>query len=206
MRVIIIGGASGVGKSSLLQQHSSIPQINTGTLFKERMKLVDRDTVRSTNWSDYEDVVAGDLAKSVVIALKAHRVALIDTHFAAKIKARSYRIGLGAPLLSRIAHEVFAFGDEAKEPIRVAVVLVRCGIHSLLRRRRLDKNRNRELLPSDCYKALLSNDRYFWDYYHGFLRASPLSDYGTKCHVVENEDFQTAQGRLSEVVQGNTSA
>ena len=50
----IIGGASGVGKTSLLKLFSDFRQVNTGDLFKSSMSLLNRDEVRGGDWPEFE--------------------------------------------------------------------------------------------------------------------------------------------------------
>ena len=67
MRLIIIGGASGVGKTSLLEQTvSKALRINTGSILKKHMSLVQRDDIRKSDWSIHEPAMTNDLSQFVV--------------------------------------------------------------------------------------------------------------------------------------------
>src|SRR4051794_18441067 len=84
LQLLIVGGASGVGKTTLLE-YNAVQRFNTGDLFKKHMSLSDRDIVRSGDWSLVEDAVAEELNGLIVQSLSAHGEAIVDTHFAAKI-------------------------------------------------------------------------------------------------------------------------
>ena len=102
LTLAIVGGASGVGKSTLLGALDSTQQSSTGTLFKNRMTLATLDEVRSSHWPDYEEAVTEDLRSEVIETLARAESAVIDTHFAAKTPGGEYRIGLRADLLVQL--------------------------------------------------------------------------------------------------------
>jgi adenylate kinase len=168
----IVGGASGVGKTTLLRGSTSLPIINTGTLFKNAMDIANRDEIRSTDWSCFEEAVSDSLAEWILNALSESSEGLIvDTHFAAKLRGSKYRIGLRSGLLSRIASEVVRFANDKNLHLSFRIILIRCDPHSLLGRRRLDVTRQRELIPSDCYNDLRSNWSKSFDYNSAISRA-----------------------------------
>lgn len=197
MILTIIGGASGVGKTSLLKSLADIRQINTGDLFKRAMILGNRDDIKKGDWSVYEEDVASDMAKITIESIGSGQDIIIDTHFAAKIFGKSYRIGLREEYLRQFGQAILS-----QESIAIRVVLVSTDPYLLLNRRRLDSSRNRELVPSDCYNDLRSNDIYSRRYSHTLrMEAGKVN---LKCdieyHVVDNDDFDFAQKQLTIIL------
>lgn len=204
MILTIVGGASGVGKTSLLKQtDSKAKQINTGTLFKKHMVLNKRDDVRKGDWSAYEPGVMNDLSNFVLISFQRGEDVIIDTHFAAKIYGKNYRIGLKEKYLFDFGMFVFSI---IKTDTLIQVVLITADPHALLNRRRLDKSRDRELVPSDCYNDLRSNDVYSTRYSREISRA--FQKFGStgidniRYHRVENNDFKAALINLKNILGG----
>ncbi|MBU4455392.1 hypothetical protein KJ586_02695 [Patescibacteria group bacterium] len=204
MILTIVGGASGVGKTSLLKQtDSKAKQINTGTLFKKHMVLNKRDDVRKGDWSAYEPGVMNDLSNFVLISFQRGEDVIIDTHFAAKIYGKNYRIGLKEKYLFDFGMFVF---NIIKTDTLIQVVLITADPHALLNRRRLDKSRDRELVLSDCYNDLRSNDVYSTRYSREISRA--FQKFGStgrdniRYHRVENNDFKAALINLKNILGG----
>lgn len=173
-RIAVIGGAAGVGKTSLLACLDSWVQFSTGTLFKKHMSLASRDEIRNGDWSLFEGEVASELRDEVLRTLTqdGQNVA-IDTHFAAKIYGRSYRIGLSEVHLRDFGRAIFQWAAERGSPFRADVILVTTDPVALLQRRRLDRSRSRELLPSDCVLGLRRNDQYAFKYYQELAHSVP---------------------------------
>ena len=204
MILTIVGGASGVGKTSLLKQTDlKAKQINTGTLFKKRMTLDKRDDVRKGDWSIYEPEVMNDLSNFVLESFQRGEDVIIDTHFAAKIYGRNYRIGLKEKFLFDFGMFVFR---EIKADILIQIVLITADPYTLLERRRLDESRDRELIPSDCYNDLRSNDvysiRYSGEIYRAFQKFGSIGRYNIEYHRIENNDFEAALANLKNILGG----
>lgn len=207
IKFLLIGGASGVGKSTILKRIPIENKVNTGTLFKNRMAISSRDEIRSSNWSEFEGEVADDLAQFVIESLSSGKPVVIDTHFAAKLNGRRYRIGLKRNLIFELGRQVFDYALQNKKSLKVFVVLIGCNPHSLLRRRRLDKSRNRELFPSDCFNALRDNRVCSGQYLSELLRArtglSDIDGLSIEYSIVENEDLDKAVSALHAILQIN---
>lgn len=205
--LLIVGGASGVGKTSVLQRLLGVQQISTGTLFKGYMALQSRDAVRTVNWAMCEDAVAKDLVASVVGLLPDHPGAIIDTHFAAKIHDRSYRIGLSKPLIFRLGRELFRAADACGRRAWISVALVAVDSRSLLNRRRGDTTRDREFSPSDCVLSLRANSGCAAEYASEFWRAelAAYDEIGQRVTsaVIENCNLDSAQDALEQIWKRN---
>lgn len=204
MILTIVGGASGVGKTSLLKQaDSKAKQINTGTLFKKHMVLNKRDDVRKGDWSAYEPGVMNDLSNFVLVSFQRGEDVIIDTHFAAKIYGKNYKIGLKEKYLFDFGMFVFSI---IKTDTLIQVVLITADPHALLNRRRLDKSRDRELVPSDCYNDLRSNDvystRYSREISRAFQKFGSIGRDNIRYHRVENNDFKAALTNLKNILGG----
>lgn len=191
-----VGGASGVGKTTVLKGLPSIVQISTGTLFKECMQLDNRDEIRNRDWTDYEDQVSDILIERAVECLGSHRPLVVDTHFAAKLAGRSYRIGLRPELLLSFWRVLFDVAHQAEARIEATIALVYCHPSELLKRRRLDTSRNREIVPSDCIAALSENQISSKDYLQQAFRAeresSNDSQHTIRYLLVENINLEAA--------------
>jgi adenylate kinase len=196
LRLAFIGGASGVGKSTVLGMLPDELKFNTGTLFKEHMALEDRDDVRKKVWSNFEDAVAADLVHIVGQALDRHGVAIVDTHFSAQHHGREYRIGMRQNLIHWIGHELFARAADRGILVSAKVILVKCDVNSLLRRRRLDTARKRPLVPADCFNALRANDTCSHEYFRELVRAAKGSEHTVQYFTVENEDLALSRPAL----------
>lgn len=130
MILTIVGGASGVGKTSLLKQADlKAKRINTGTLFKKYMALNKRDDVRKGDWSIYEPKVMDDLSNFVLEFFQRGENVIIDTHFAAKIYGRNYRIGLKEKYLFNFGMFVFR---KIKTDTLIQVALITADPHAFL--------------------------------------------------------------------------
>ncbi|MBU4332249.1 AAA family ATPase [Patescibacteria group bacterium] len=204
MILTIVGGASGVGKTSLLKQtNSKAKQVNTGTLFKKHMTLEKRDDVRKNDWSVYEKDVINDLSNFVLKSFRHDENIIIDTHFAAKIYGRNYRIGLKEKLLFDFGTLVF---KEIKTNILIQVALITVDPHALLARRRLDESRDRELIPLDCYNDLRSNDvystRYSGEISRAFQKSGHIGENIVKYYRIENNDFKATLTNLKNILGG----
>lgn len=206
MILSIIGGASGVGKTSLLRLFANIKQVNTGDLFKQAMSLESRDEIRSGDWSILEKDVTASMINIVSSALQAGQDLIIDTHFAAKIYNKQYRIGLEEKYLIQFGEKIFKLCSDIDVRIKIGVILISTNPYLLLARRRLDKSRNRELVPSDCYNDLRCNDVYSYRYLSALRRAHKNlgnSDQACKMkyHVIQNEKFDLSQKQLIEIIR-----
>lgn len=207
MILSIIGGAAGVGKTSLLRQFDNIKQINTGDLFKEAMLLENRDEIRNGDWSILEKDVMVSMINVVSDALRSGQDLIIDTHFAAKICNKRYRIGLEEKYLIRFGEMILKSSSDINRRIKISIILISTNPYLLLTRRRLDKSRNRELIPSDCYKDLRCNDIYSHRYLSSLRRSHKnlrINDkmYEIKHHVIQNEVFDLSQKQLIEIIKG----
>lgn len=197
----IIGGASGVGKTSLLKLFADIKQINTGDLFKHAMTLGNRDEIKKGDWSIFEDDVTSDMVNVVSESIRDNQSLIIDTHFSAKIFGTSYRIGLREEYLYKFGQAIFSLNKSA---LSVEIILITANPYLLLTRRRLDKSRNRELVPSDCYNDLRSNDIYSRRYLSALKTAAKKSNqkFRIEYHIIGNEIFNFAQEQLMEIIGG----
>jgi adenylate kinase len=185
----VVGGASGVGKTTLLSAVAWLSRVNTGDLFKKHMAVANRDDIRASNWAAYEEVVADELIEFVSCALNDGRDVVIDTHFAAKLNGSHYRIGLDRKVLFRLAAEILSEAERQSIALDIKVIHIDSDAHQLLKRRRLDVSRNRELTPSDCVRALERNRICAGQYFYEIARAQQA-----------NND----QGHLSMTRIGNT--
>lgn len=201
--LLLVGGASGVGKTTVLDGLKGYPILNTGDLFKESMKVRDRDGIKNSDWTKVEDVVAEKIAVRATDLLLEKRAIIIDTHFAAKVHGKRYRIGLRRDLIYTIVGSVMADCDRKAIRLQTKVVLIFCDPYALLRRRRLDTSRKRELVPAECVIALRENNRCSLFYLHESSRArADLT--GSALHEVsylrlENDDLKKAVNQLKSV-------
>ena len=200
----IIGGASGVGKTSLLKLFSDFRQVNTGDLFKSSMSLLNRDEVRGGDWPEFEIEVTKKLIDIASESIRFDEDMIIDTHFAAKTHSKSYRIGLKEECLYQFGRSVINLiaGSEAI----INVVLITTNPYLLLTRRRLDKYRNRELVPSDCYNDLRSNNAYFHRYSSAFRRAGKEASkdgksFSIEQYVIDNDVLELARQQLNHIIR-----
>lgn len=202
--ICIIGGASGVGKTSLLKPFADIKLVNTGDLFKLSMSLESRDEIRKGDWSVLESGVMAKMIDIVSEAILANTDLIIDTHFAAKIHNRQYRIGLREEYLYQFGKSVFKLSVDKE--IMINIILISTDPYLLLSMRRLDKSRNRELVPSDCYNDLRCNDVYSYRYSSALRRAGKEIGMDKKlCNIeyyaVKNEIFKLAQKQLTDIIR-----
>lgn len=206
MILSIIGGASGVGKTSLLRLFADIKQVNTGDLFKRAMSLENRDEIKSGDWSILEADVTTEMINIVSDAFQAGQDLIIDTHFAAKIYNKQYRIGLEEKYLIQFGKKIFKLCSDINRRIKVDVILISTNPYLLLTRRRLDKSRNRELIPSDCYNDLRCNDVYSYRYLSALRRTRKILEANDrmlemKHHIIQNEVFELSQKQLIEIIR-----
>jgi len=199
----IVGGASGVGKTSLLRSFADIKQINTGDLFKSEMTLGNRDEIKKGNWAVFETSVTTNMIRATIKSIQSRQDLIIDTHFGAKIYNREYRIGLKEEYLYQFGYSVL---DSLVDNIIIKVVLVTTDPFLLLTRRRMDQTRDRELVPSDCYNDLRNNDIYSLRYFSALRRAESnlglsRGSYIIEYHVVENITFDSAQEQMNKVIR-----
>lgn len=202
----IIGGASGVGKTSLLGLFTDIKQVNTGDLFKLSMSLENRDEIKQGNWSILETNVTTRIISITSDAIRNNQDLIIDTHFAAKIHNKQYRIGLKEEYLYQFGKSILKLSTNTNKKVAINVILISTNPHLLLDRRRLDESRNRELVPSDCYNDLRCNDVYVYRYLSALRRAEKKVGinkklYSMECHIVKNEVFALAQKQLSNIIR-----
>ena len=208
--ISIIGGAAGSGKTTLIEKcfdKFKFHQINTGSLFKSHMSLENRDYVRKGDWSVFEKNVTLDIIHLVDSFLQQDKKhIIIDTHFAAKIHGTKYRIGLKDNLIFSIGKVLFAQDYTYDGKLRINVILVTTDPYFLLQRRRLDKSRDRELIPSDCYNALRENEKCSVDYYSELSRAEKecfsKKINRVQYYVVENINFDDALRDLVKILEG----
>lgn len=205
MKLSFIGGASGVGKTSLLKAFSDVKQVNTGDEFKKFMTLSNRDEIRKGDWSIFEPEVTGSVINLISCAIKENKDLIIDTHFAAKIFARRYRIGLKEKYLYQIGQSIFSL--DLRNVSEISIILIATDPLLLLTRRRLDKSRNRELIPSDCFNDLRSNDIYSSRYMAEIRRAAwdRFSNHPKakiQYQIVKNDVLELAQNKLTNLLRG----
>ena len=202
--LLIVGGASGVGKSTVLKALSTHPQLNTGDFFKSAMKIADRDAIKSANWLDYQDTVTSALVENISDAFKKGSLTIIDTHFSAKAYGKSYRIGLRKDLIYKLGVHAFQQAEHHCCILNVIVALIFCDPYTLLERRRLDSVRRRELFPADCVTALRENNRCSVFYLHEMARARSDSSHDRLHSVrflrIKNMDLRRARQTLRRVV------
>lgn len=206
MNLSIIGGASGVGKTSLLRLFEDIKQVNTGDLFKQAMLLENRDEIRNGDWSILEPDVTTSMINVVSDAFKVGQDLIIDTHFSAKIHNKQYRIGLEEKWLVRFGETIFKLSSDTNKKVKINVILISASPYLLLTRRRLDKSRNRELVPSDCYNDLRYNNVYSHRYLSTLRRACKNLSineqiYKMKYDIVKNEVFDLSQKQLIKIIR-----
>lgn len=208
MILSIIGGASGVGKTSLLKLFFDVKQVNTGDLFKQAMLLENRDEIRNEDWSVLEPDVTSNMTNVVMDAFQMKQDLIIDTHFAAKIYGKEYRIGLEERYVTQFGEAILKLGLGINGITKINVILVSANPVLLLSRRRLDKSRNRELVPSDCYNDLRCNDVYSHRYSSALRRAyknlgieGKMDEIGY--HLIQNEKFELSQKQLIKIIRGD---
>ncbi len=206
MNLSIIGGASGVGKTSLLRLFEDIKQVNTGDLFKQVMLLENRDEIRNGDWSILESDVTANMINVVSDAFQVGQDLIIDTHFSAKIYNKQYRIGLEEKWLLQFGEAIFKLNSGIDKGIKINVILISTSPYLLLTRRRLDKSRNRELVPSDCYNDLRCNNIYSHRYLSALRRACKNLNineqtYKMKYDIVQNEVFDLSQKQLIKIIR-----
>lgn len=197
----IIGGASGVGKTSLLKSYPDIKQINTGDLFKLSMLLGSRDEIRKGDWSMFEIDVATRMINIVSECVQVNHDLIIDTHFAAKIYNKQYRIGLKEEYLYQFGESILKLNADKK--VIVNIILISVDPYLLLTRRRLDKHRNRELVPSDCYNDIRSNNVYSYRYSSAIRKkvGADNNSHDIKHYVIKNEILELAQKQLTDIIR-----
>jgi len=200
----VVGGASGVGKTTVLEAVAEVPKFNTGTLFKNRMSLESRDDIRKSEWSQVEEAVAEDLAEVAISSLREGGAVIIDTHFAAKLNGHLYRVGLKRPLIYQVGRRAFEYADAIGSDLHVFVILINCAPHALLRRRRMDTSRQRELIPSDCLNALRDNKMCSFQYHRELIRAcvaaSPRQQHKVDYIPVDNDDLDASRQAVSALI------
>jgi adenylate kinase len=199
----IVGGASGVGKTSLLNEIDWVDRVNTGDLFKRHMSVADRDEIRSGDWSLVEHLVAKDLSDRAITNLFGTRQTVIDTHFAAKLRGRHYRIGLHRNLIFSVARDILIAAAERGTTVKFRVVHIDSDPYSLLERRRRDTSRKRDLIPSDCVSALARNAACAGHYLHEVARAARGNvvdiERAVQSHRIENKELKTAIGEMKAI-------
>lgn len=202
----IVGGASGAGKTTLINSLPPHRRFNTGDYFKSAMSLEDRDQVRSLRWTDFEQVVADKLANDMTLDLEIGQITILDTHFAAKVGGTQYRIGLSRALIFKIFRIIMAaHRSAAVGPLQWRVILVDISPELLLARRRSDHSRRRELDAADCVRALERNRVCSTQYLYECARAAKaeganayLPAYG----LVENSDLGIARSSFTNFILG----
>lgn len=204
--IYIIGGASGVGKTSLLKLFTSIKQINTGDLFKLSLSLENRDEIKRGDWSVLEGSVTAKIISIASDAIQNNQDLIIDTHFAAKIYNKQYRIGLKEEYLHQFGKSIIKLSMDANQRILFKIILITTNPYLLLMRRRLDDSRTRELIPSDCYNDLRCNDVYIYRYISALRRAEKVLGVNKnqcciECHIVKNEEFALAKTQLTSIIR-----
>lgn len=209
LTLLIVGGASGVGKTSLLRAVDDLPQpISTGTLFKDHMSLASRDDVRRGDWTACEADVVENLKAVVWESVRDNRLAVVDTHFAAKVHGSNYRIGLDRVLVFEFAKAAFKAAIDEGMRLSARVALIECDPYELFRRRRLDTTRDREPLPSDCYNDLRANRVCARQYLAELARArnslSLCGEERVRYTAILNADFDKAARGLHEMAFGRS--
>lgn len=207
IKIAVIGGASGVGKTTLLNTIPKLKLFNTGSFFKTYMGLHKRDDVRKGDWSVYERDVIKDITKSVIASFEYNQKIVIKTHFAAKIYDKKYRIGLKKNLIHSFGKKIFSHSLKCQMEIIVDVILIASDPYSLLYRRKMDTTRERAPVLSDCLKALRVNEIYSRYYYSELSRAEEkvfeVSKDRVHYHVIENENLGSATKTLKEILMGH---
>jgi len=195
-----IGGASGVGKTSVL--NAALPTLeakalvmNTGTYFKNALQIESRDDVRVSDWPDVEARVARAIADD--IRGSDSSLLIVDTHFAAKTRFGTYRVGLDETLITAVAQAAADTAEIRGVALLLRVALIYSEVAQLLDRRRHDTTRARELDAYDCYNALRHNRRCGPHYSSAFRR---VDNAHTRFVLLENKVLADAARGLASTL------
>lgn len=197
--LLAVGGSSGVGKTTVLAAAEArrdgwpYARLSTGTFFTEALALQSRDAVRSAEWPEVEEDVADAMALAIREQAPTSGVIVLDTHFGAKTSRGTYRIGLQADLITRLANAAQEAADSLGRLLALRVAVVETDPHELLRRRRMDKTRDRELSAVDCFNGLRENRRFGPHYASAFRQCSIQA---TRFRVIANDDLTSAVAAL----------
>jgi adenylate kinase len=203
--LIVVGGASGVGKTSVISPISETKSFSTGDYFKSAMRLADRDKIRTLNWLDFQADVSETLSHDLKRHFQDHDSAVIDTHFAAKESNGRYVLGLSRPHLHILYRNVFGGVVERGGEVKTHFILIDCNPTQLLDRRRNDSSRDRELHPADCVRSISRNRTCFGQFLFEGARAKSAtcpSQINVSGHVIVNEHLEIARASLEVVLKG----
>ncbi|MBO3762671.1 MAG: adenylate kinase [Thermoproteota archaeon] len=144
-KIAIVVGVSGVGKSTLLSKMVSIATlekvklsvVNIGSIMfgiaLNRNLAKSRDEIRMLNLSIQEELRKASYSKLIALK-KVNEFTVIDTHYLVRSRG-GYLIGLPKSLLDCIQPNFFA--------------IVEAPIKDIMKRRHMDKTRNREEVSPD---------------------------------------------------------
>jgi adenylate kinase len=144
-QIIIIGGAGGVGKTSIVHNlielyaaHSrrSILVFNTGDYFSELLgdsAPIARDQVKNTYWKKYEQEVTNLIIEDLH-KLQNSSIYVLDTHFAANSPS-GYMMGLGVKQIEYLAKEINSINKNSVNSVLAAIVLIEADIENVISRR-----------------------------------------------------------------------
>jgi len=142
-KVAIVVGVPGVGKSTLLNKMATIATlekvkisvVNIGSIMLNialnRNLVKSRDEIRMLSLSVQEELRKASYSKLIELK-RANGLTVVDTHYLVRSKG-GYLIGLPKSLLDCIQPEFFA--------------IVEAPVEDIIKRRRMDKTRSREVDP-----------------------------------------------------------
>jgi len=187
----IIGGASGVGKTSLVRDcvdKTKYKVISTGDLFESAANdvfglSIDRDSLKHMNWKILEDYVVESLCN---IAESIDSSLVVDTHYAVLHSGEFIR-GLGR-------HSIRKFGNSLKKSgyEKCDCILVEAPYNEIKKRVASD-SRKRDM--NILFDEIEANRKFADDY------VSILSGYlPSKKICICNSDYEKAKEKLSDLI------
>ncbi len=195
-QVVIIGGAGGVGKTSIVHSLKQLYSVNssrsisifsTGDYFSRLLcdsSNLERDQVKNIHWKKSEQKVITSIIKDVH-ALPNSAIYVLDTHFAANSPA-GYMMGLGIKQIEQLACEIKLVRN-SKKSVLVAIVLIEADISDVMRRRSDDIERLREFSAMDIIGDLEQTRLYSLFYYQAFV--SELGSKSVEYLQINNENL-----------------
>jgi adenylate kinase len=156
-----------------MQFMADVAQFSTGDYFqaalsRHRGSSTERNQIRETDWTVLEDEVS-ECIISDYRALPPNTCYLLETHFAAS-SPFGYMMGLGVKCLERIAEAFFPDLSVCSNHLLVAIILIEADIVDLIKRRRADVIRHREMSVLDIIRNLELSRVFSLEYYNAFAR------------------------------------
>lgn len=206
-KTIVIGGASGVGKTSVInfliekcagKSNINVSQFNTGSYFQKLLsrgagKAIERDDIRNVNWRTLEFEVANHIV-SDFFQIPPLSCYLLDTHYAAN-SPYGYMMGLGLKCLEQIVRSIYP-DNPSEEDYYAAIILIEADIAEVMERRKADIKRYREMSIIDIVRNLELSRVYSLEYYHIF--ADYLGSERVQYLQVLNEDTKHCSDLIFE--------